>query len=103
VAAFDVILLSRSTLMRLKWVNDRSRQFTKTANHSFLPRKIAGTSASCTTSGGVVVEPTRLHWVHTSSVTVLSWLWHTTKLIGAAMCRPPGKCALTWMGKESLN
>jgi len=37
VAAFYVILLSWSTLMRVRWVNDRSRQFTKTANHSFLP------------------------------------------------------------------
>ena len=29
VAAFYVILLSWSTLMRVKWVNGRSRQFTK--------------------------------------------------------------------------
>jgi deazaflavin-dependent oxidoreductase (nitroreductase family) len=108
VAAFYVILLSWSTLMRVRWVNDRSRQFTKTANHSFLPRKIAGTRL-----GRLYFNLSVLHHVgrrsgRTYATPLGAYPFGDGFVLAVAYdevdwCRnvlAAGKCTLTWMGKE---
>lgn len=106
VAALYLLLLGVSPLLRVKWISDRIRRFTKTANRPM--RRIAGTRV-----GMLYFNLGALHHVGRRSgrsyVTPLSaYRLGDGFVLGVAYpevdwCRnvlAAGTCTLTWNGKE---
>jgi deazaflavin-dependent oxidoreductase (nitroreductase family) len=106
VVALYLLLLAYSPLLRVKWLSDRTRQFSKTANRPL--RRVAGTRL-----GMLYFNLGALHHVGRRSgrtyVTPLSaYRLGDGFVLGVAYpevdwCRnvlAAGKCTLTWNGKE---
>jgi deazaflavin-dependent oxidoreductase (nitroreductase family) len=107
VLAAYLVLLSWTKLLRVKWVNDGTRRFSKTANRS-IPSKIAGTRLGSLyfnlsalhhigrRSGRAYVTPLGAYPLGDGFVLAVAYDdvdWYHNVLAA-------GKCMLTWRGQE---